>query len=311
VQLTVVVLTYDSAATIEACLRSVAAQTRPPAEVLVVDDDSTDATLTIVRDLALGLPIRVLRNGSHSISRGRNIGIEAARTPLVAFLDSDARAEPGWAAGLVAAFADPAVAIAGGAVVADHATAFAAAVAVNDDAVRQLATSGNLLVSGCNLALHTDRVDGQRFDERWVHADDVEYTNRVGRWAVVPDAVVRHSSRSTAAGYFRQMYAYGAWKVRYTLHTGEVRLVDYSPLAALAVAVGGAVVSPWLLLAYPGLCAAETVAVAAYRRPPARLLPLMLAGWLVKNTGWGLGTLVALGQQVTGRSRIPVPARVG
>jgi glycosyltransferase involved in cell wall biosynthesis len=309
VDLTVVVLTYDSAATIEACLASLAAQTRRPYEILIVDDDSTDDTLALVdvftRNSAAD--VRVIRNGSHNISRGRNLGIAAARTDLVAFLDSDARAEPGWVAALTDVFAGGAqVAVVGGDVIADHATDFAAAIAVNDGAVRELATAGALLVSGCNMALHRGRVRGHLFDERWVHAEDIEYVDRVGGWAVAPAAKVHHESRATARGYGRQMYRYGLWKVRYTLHTRDVRMVDYTPVAALAGAVVlGAAVSPWLLLLYPAMSVAETAAVAVYRRPAPRLLPLMLAGWLVKNTGWGLGVLVALGQQVTGRSRIP------
>jgi glycosyltransferase involved in cell wall biosynthesis len=312
VHLTVVVLTFDSAGTVAACLESVARQQPPPAEILVVDDDSADDTLTLVAGVAAGIdvPVRVLRNGSHNISRGRNLGLAAARPGVVAFLDSDARAEPGWTAALLAAFADPGVAVVGGGVDTDHASAFAAAVAVNDGVVRRLATAGKLLVSGCNMAVHTERVGGAAFDERWVHAEDIEYVDRVGRWAVAPAARVRHASRSTPRGYARQMYRYGLWKVRYTVHTGDLRLVDYSPaVALLAAGVGAAVVSPWLLLAYPALSVAETAAVTAYRRPPARLVPLMLLGWLVKNTGWGCGVLVALVQQATGRSA--VPARVG
>jgi glycosyltransferase involved in cell wall biosynthesis len=305
VQLTVVVLTYDSAATIDACLGSLAAQTRRPAEILVVDDDSTDTTLAQVDRFARqgGVPVRVLPNGSHNISRGRNLGLAAARTELVAFLDSDARADAGWVAALTAAFTGD-VAVVGGAVEPDHATAFAAAIAVNDGAVRQLATAGKLLVSGCNLAVHVGRVGGQRFDERWVHAEDIEYVDRVGRWALAPDAVIWHESRATARGYLRQMYRYGLWKVRYTVHTGDVRLVDYTPsVALLAALAAGVVVSPWLLLGYPALSVAETAVVAVWRRPPARMWPRMLGGWLVKNTGWGTGVLVGLAQQATGRAR--------
>lgn len=307
--LTVVVLTYDSAATLPACLQSLAAQRTPPAEIIVVDDDSTDATLDIAaafaRDGAVG--VRVLRNGSHNISRGRNIGMAAATTPLVAFLDSDARADAGWVAALIEAFAaDPDVAVVGGAVDTDHATPFAEAIAVNDGTVRRLATGGALLVSGCNMAVHPARAGGHRFDERWVHAEDIEYVDRVGPFAIAPQARVWHSSRATPRGYLRQMYRYGLWKARYTAHTGNVRIVDYSPtVAMLGAALLGAGISPWLLLAYPALSVAETVVVAAYRRPAPRLVPLMLLGWLVKNTGWGLGVLVALLQQVARRSGVP------
>ena len=81
-QISVVVLTYNSARTIDRCLDSLAAQRTAPAEILIVDDASTDGTLAAVeafRDRC-GTPVRVLRNGSHNISRGRNLGMAAARS---------------------------------------------------------------------------------------------------------------------------------------------------------------------------------------------------------------------------------------
>jgi glycosyltransferase involved in cell wall biosynthesis len=316
VPISVVVLTFNSARTIGACLDSLAAQRLPPAEVIIVDDDSTDPTLTAVETFrsAGDLPIRVLRNGSHNISRGRNIGMAAAGTRLVAFLDSDACADPGWTEALVAAFrANPGTAVIGGGVAAAHASAFAAAVAANDETVRELVTSGSLLVSGCNMAVDTGLLAGEEFDERWVHAEDIEFTRRIADrhgWAVVPEALVHHESRVNPRRYFRQMYRYGLWKVRYTTRTGHVRAVDYVPTAVLAGSAVLAAFSPWLLLALPALSVAETVFVAGYRRPPVRLVPLMLVGWLVKNTGWGLGVLVALAQQAARRGTAPRPAPV-
>jgi glycosyltransferase involved in cell wall biosynthesis len=305
VSISVVVLTYNSARTVGACLDSLAAQRLPPAEVVVVDDDSTDATLAVVtafRERAT-VPVRVLRNGSHNISRGRNLGMAAATSRYVAFLDSDAWADPGWTAALAEAFGTGA-AVVGGGVVAAHASVFAEAVAVNDETVRELVTSGSLLVSGCNMAVDTGLLGGETFDERWVHAEDIEFVHRVSgrlKWTVAPGAVVRHESRVGPRGYLRQMYRYGLWKVRYTARTGHVRAVDYVPTAVLAGSGAlAAAVSPVLLLAFPALSVAETLFVAAYRRPPARLLPLMLGGWLVKNTGWGVGVLVGLTQLAVG-----------
>jgi hypothetical protein len=82
--------------------------------------------------------------------------------------------------------------------------------------------------------------------------------------------------------------------------------VDYVPSVAMLVSAGlAATVSGWLLLAYPALSVAETLFVAVYRRPAPRLVPLMLVGWLVKNTGWGLGVLVALAQAALGRPGLP------
>jgi len=304
--ISVVVLTYNSGRTIEACLNSLAAQLPPPEEVLVVDDDSTDDTVTTARAVAdhTGLTLKVLRNGSHNISRGRNLGLDAACGPVVAFLDSDATADAGWTRAILDAFeADPDIAVAGGEVITAHASPFARAVALNDATVRDLFTRGELLVSGCNMAVRTGLLGGERFDPSWVHAEDVEFVDRVKRthtWGLARNAVVRHESRSTPREYLSQMYRYGLWKIRYTATTGNVRAVDYVPSAVLVCsAVAAVLLSPWLLLAHPALCVAETAFVAAYRRAPIRLWPLMLAGWLVKNTGWGAGVLAALAQQAT------------
>ena len=310
--ISVVVLTFNSARTIDRCLDSLAAQRVAPAEIVVVDDDSADGTLAAVAAFSArsGLPVRLLRNGSHNISRGRNLGLSAAQNRLVAFLDSDAWAAPDWIGELEKAFAaGEGVGVVGGGVDTAHASRFAEAVAVNDATVRQLATSGELLVGGCNMAVDLAAVGGERFDERWVHAEDIEFVDRIesrARWVVAPAARVWHESRAAPRGYLRQMYRYGMWRVRYAARTGKVRAVDYVPTAVmLAAVVLGVVVSPWLLLLVPGMSLAETGFVIAYRRPPVRLWPLMLIGWLVKNTGWGLGVLVALTQQATARSQVP------
>src|ERR1700730_3884334 len=65
-------------------LESVTSQTYPPAEVIVVDDASTDETPHIVENLAL---IRLTKNGG--AAKARNIGAEVAKGEFLAFLDSD------------------------------------------------------------------------------------------------------------------------------------------------------------------------------------------------------------------------------
>lgn len=303
----VIIPAYNSGRTIEACLVSLAIQTPPPAEVLLVDDDSTDDTVAKARTVAArtDLPLQVLRNGARNISRGRNLGLAAARGPVVAFVDSDATVEPGWTQALLDTFdADPEVAVVGGEVIIAHASRFAEAVAFNDETVRDLFTRGELRVSGCNMALRNDLLAGERFDPAWVYAEDVEFVDRMKRthrWGLAPDAVVRHESRRSPRAYLSQMYRYGLWKVRYTATTGNVRLVDYVPSVVMVCSVVAAVVAtPWSLLALPAMCLAETVFVALYRRAPRRLWGLMFAAWLVKNTGWGSGVLVAIAQQVAG-----------
>lgn len=82
-EVTVVVPTKDNARTIAACLRSVVEQT-VPVELVVVDNHSTDETPAIAR----GLADRVVTGGPER-SAQRNLGIAAAQTPWVLWLDSD------------------------------------------------------------------------------------------------------------------------------------------------------------------------------------------------------------------------------
>ncbi|WP_187369204.1 glycosyltransferase family 2 protein [Baekduia soli] len=84
--MTAVIAAYNRADVVERAVRSVLAQPRPPAEVLVVDDASTDAT--IQRAQAAGATVlRRERNGGAAAAR--NMGVEAATQPWIAFLDSD------------------------------------------------------------------------------------------------------------------------------------------------------------------------------------------------------------------------------
>ena len=75
VLITAVVPLYNGARFIEESLRSVFAQTLPPAEVIVVDDGSTDDGPAIVEGLAREFPIRLLRKENGGQSSARNFGI--------------------------------------------------------------------------------------------------------------------------------------------------------------------------------------------------------------------------------------------
>jgi glycosyltransferase involved in cell wall biosynthesis len=85
----VVIPAHNSAPTIVRALESVFAQTLQPQEIIVVDDCSTDETVSVVsRYAARG--VRLVNAGTRSGAAGaRNVGIEAAQADFVAFLDSD------------------------------------------------------------------------------------------------------------------------------------------------------------------------------------------------------------------------------
>ncbi len=85
-EVSVVIPAYNREALLRRAVESARAQTRPPVEVIVVDDGSADGTAA----LAESLGARVIRHGSNrGAAAARNTGIAAARGDLIAFLDSD------------------------------------------------------------------------------------------------------------------------------------------------------------------------------------------------------------------------------
>ena len=70
---------------------SILAQSHPQAEVIVVDDGSTDGTRGIVENYAAtaAIPIRYLWQENSGPAAARNMGIQAAAGDFIAFLDAD------------------------------------------------------------------------------------------------------------------------------------------------------------------------------------------------------------------------------
>jgi glycosyltransferase involved in cell wall biosynthesis len=93
VPVTAVIPCYNCAETIERAVGSVHAQTRKPAEVILVDDCSGDGTLAVLHKLAAGYPpgwITVIALPDNvGAGEARNAGWNKASQPYLAFLDAD------------------------------------------------------------------------------------------------------------------------------------------------------------------------------------------------------------------------------
>ncbi|WP_051356441.1 glycosyltransferase family 2 protein [Azorhizobium doebereinerae] len=80
---------YNGRRFIAEAIASVVNQTRPPDEIIVVDDGSTDGGADVVRELARTLPVTLLSKPNGGQSSARNFGIAHARSSLIALLDQD------------------------------------------------------------------------------------------------------------------------------------------------------------------------------------------------------------------------------
>ncbi len=87
VNISVVIPVHNGAGNLPRCLSSLAASTRRPHEVIVVDDASTDGT-AMVAELSGARLLRIDPPG-HGPAAARNRGAQSARGDVIAFIDAD------------------------------------------------------------------------------------------------------------------------------------------------------------------------------------------------------------------------------
>ena len=88
-RVTAIIPTYNRRDLVVQSARSVLAQTWSQVECLVVDNGSSDGTAEALRALGDACLVVLVREQPLGAAKARNVGIAAARTPWVAFLDND------------------------------------------------------------------------------------------------------------------------------------------------------------------------------------------------------------------------------
>jgi GT2 family glycosyltransferase len=230
----VVIPNYNGADWLAGVLGSVAAQTVSPAEVIVVDDGSTDGSLALLADR---FPhVRVLALGSNGgFARAANAGLRAASAEAVALVNTDVVLAPDWLECALAALraAPRAAAVATKLVdLADPALLYDAGdVLRRDGACEQRGrferdggrydAPGEVFSACAGAALYrrTAVLDAHGFDERFgTYLEDVDLGLRLRlagwrcRWE--PRAVARHAGGGSSAAL---PHGPGAWVERNTL----------------------------------------------------------------------------------------------
>lgn len=195
--LSVVIPAWNAAATLPVTLAALGGQ---PAELLVVDGGSTDATL----DVACAAGARVL-----SAPRGRGVqlaeGVAAARGPWLLLLHADTRLAPGWAEVVRSVIGDPAARA--------HAHHFRFALDDSAVAARRLehAVAWRCRVLGLpygdqGLLLHRDLLEQAGGIRSLPLMEDVDLVRRIGRARIraLPVDAVTSAARWQRDGYLRR-----------------------------------------------------------------------------------------------------------
>jgi glycosyltransferase involved in cell wall biosynthesis len=85
--ISVIIPVYNGATYLGEAIESVLAQTLAPAEIIVVDDGSTDGSAAVADRYAPS--VRVIRQPNAGCGAARNTGVRHARGAYLAFLDAD------------------------------------------------------------------------------------------------------------------------------------------------------------------------------------------------------------------------------
>jgi glycosyltransferase involved in cell wall biosynthesis len=106
-KLSIIVPAYNAERTIENTLRSILRQNMEDAEVIIINDGSTDATLNIINNVvatvATKMEVKIISQENKGLSETRNIGIRTARGRYWTTVDADDEVVDGGLQALLAA----------------------------------------------------------------------------------------------------------------------------------------------------------------------------------------------------------------
>lgn len=292
VRVSLILTVLNEAGSLPSLLESLAAQTRPPDEIIVADGGSTDATLAVLQDAqrAGRLTILVVAAPNTNISQGRNAAIRQATGEIIAVTDAGVRADERWLEELtklfdVAPHTSPhAVA---GFFVADGIAPFEVAMGATVLPEARDVNPQTYLPSNRSVAFRRSVWEAAGGYPEWLdYGEDVLFDLKVrrlfGPFVFAPQAIVHFRPRGALRAFARQYYQYarGDGKAGLFPHIHAIRYFTYFVVAPL-VAYSGLTVSPWLWLLY-------LVGWFAYVRTPYRRL------WPRLNALSALDRLVAL-----------------
>ncbi|MBX5477086.1 MAG: glycosyltransferase family 2 protein [Clostridia bacterium] len=335
-RVSVLVVVRNEAAALDRLLGTLAQQTLPKDawELIVVDGRSEDGSHAVAERWAQrfaadgGPPARVLDNPRRILASGWNIGIRAARAPVVLRLDAHAAVAPDFLERSLAALAERPEAWAAGGVLRTigheywgrvNAVVLSHPFGVGDSPFRvgagervRGARAGARAPGWADTAPYAaywrwvfDRVG--LLDERLVRNEDLELHARIraagGRFWLDPDIVVEYAARPTLRALLAKAWGDGFWTVRARrLHRGAFRPRHLAPpvfVAGLLAAVAA--------LAWPPARAVGAAALAAYaaavlaaaaggarRAGDVRLFPGLCLAFPAFHVTRGVASLVSL-----------------
>ena len=281
--LSVIATVYNEGADVRRLMESLAAQTRQPDEIIVVDGGSTDDTVSHLCSYENTLPLRVIIQPGANISEGRNLAASEATGDILAITDAGVTLPNNWLEHLTVPFdATPAPDVVSGFFIADPHTVFEVAMGATVLPLLEDIDPETFLPSSRSVALRREAFAAVKGYPTWLdYCEDLIFDLRLKenhRFAFAPDACVafrpRGSWKAFALQYYR--YARGDGKADLWRKRHAIRYITYLIAAPLLL---------WLTLAvHPTFGALLLGGLATYTRRPYTRLPQVMRRYAERET---------------------------
>jgi GT2 family glycosyltransferase len=218
--ISIIIPTFNGASRIGNCLGAVLKQTAGrDAEVLVVNDGSTDKTADLVAEFA---GVRLITQSNSGPAAARNRGALEAKGTIILFTDDDCVPMPDWLDAMLEPFNDPELVGAKGAYCTLQKSLVARFVqAEYEDRYRLMKGLPNIdFIDTYSAAFRRDRfLEMNGYDTSFpvACAEDVELSYRMSMrgWKMkfVPSAIVYHTHPETLWLYLKKKYKFAFWRM--------------------------------------------------------------------------------------------------
>ena len=316
----IVIPCRNEARSLARVLEGLAAQTRRPDDIVVVDDGSTDGTSAVVEEWARGdQHVRVVAGPVRGVAAAVNAGVLSLATDIVVRLDGHCRPATDYIARAIALVGLPDVGVAGGVWVIEPGAPTLEAEAIAIASAHPLGSGGAMYRTrnaGTSEPTDVDTVPFGCFsrslwealgglDERLQSNEDYDFNYRVRqrglRVVLDPAMQCTYYARPTVSAVARQYGRYGWWKARMLVrHPRSIKWRQVMPallVLALFVACVGTALDDgeWLSIvaAYPAAMLVGAMHAAATRHRWAATA--WLAGiFMTIHLAWGLAFWASL-----------------
>jgi len=289
---------------VQTFLDSLAAQTRPPDEVVIVDGGSTDGTAAL---LAGADGVTLIEDAGANISRGRNVAIAAAAHDVIAVTDADCVLEPTWLEELLRPLDEGADVAMGFYLPITDGSLSRCLAAVNLPLDASEVDPATFMPSARSVAYRRDAIETVGGYPEWLDIGEDMWVNH--RWRergldlrFAPGAVVRWRLRPTLKATWLQYFRYARGDARGGLYP-ERHALRFGVYAGLGVALASRRTWPKVLAAAAAIAyvrgplwrASRLMHDARERALAALVVPSLMA-WIdsAKMAGYAAGLIERL-----------------